>query len=116
MPNFPIVDSHLHIWDPAKIRYSWLDGVELLNKPHLLADYDRQTAAVDVGAKSEIYGLIDDLARAGKGIVFASTELEEYPVVCDRVFVFSQGAIVGELAGEALTEANIMTLAAGGEL
>jgi len=37
-------------------------------------------------------------------------------VVCDRVFVFSQGAIVGELAGAALTEANIMTLAAGGEL
>ncbi len=79
----------------------------LLNSP---------TAAVDVGAKSEIYGLIDDLARSGKGIVFASTELEEYPVVCDRVFVFSQGSIVGELAGAALTEANIMTLAAGGEL
>lgn len=79
----------------------------LLNSP---------TAAVDVGAKAEIYDLIQELAANGAGIVFASTELEEYPVVCDRVFVFSQGRVVGELTGEHLTEGNIMTLAAGGEL
>ena len=79
----------------------------LLNSP---------TAAVDVGAKAEIYDLIDELAQNGAGIVFASTELEEYPVVCDRVFVFSGGRVVGELAGDRLTEGNIMTLAAGGEL
>jgi len=74
------------------------------------------TAAVDVGAKAEIYNLIQSLAESGAGIVFASTELEEYPVVCDRVFVFSQGRVVGELAGDRLTEGNIMTLAAGGDL
>lgn len=79
----------------------------LLNSP---------TAAVDVGAKAEIYDLIQELAVSGAGIVFASTELEEYPVVCDRVFVFSQGKVVGELTGDRLTEGNIMTLAAGGEL
>lgn len=50
MPNFPIVDTHLHIWDPAEIRYSWLDGIELLNKPYLLADYDRHTDGVDIEA------------------------------------------------------------------
>jgi len=69
-----------------------------------------------VGAKAEIYTLIQSLAESGAGIVFASTELEEYPVVCDRVFVFSQGRVVGELAGDRLTEGNIMTLAAGGDL
>ncbi|MFM2280585.1 MAG: hypothetical protein RLZZ444_2816 [Pseudomonadota bacterium] len=79
----------------------------LLNSP---------TAAVDVGAKAEIYELIDELAANGVGIVFASTELEEYPVVCDRVYVFSGGQVVGELTGERLTEGNIMTLAAGGEI
>jgi ABC-type sugar transport system ATPase subunit len=79
----------------------------LLNSP---------TAAVDVGAKAEIYDLIQELAASGAGIVFASTELEEYPVVCDRVFVFSQGRVVGELTGDRLTEGNIMTLAAGGDL
>lgn len=88
----------------------WLNTgarVFLLNAP---------TAAVDVGAKKEIYDLIDTLAREGKGVVFASTELEEYPLICDRVLVFSSGRIVGELKGDALSEANIMTLAAGGAL
>jgi ABC-type sugar transport system ATPase subunit len=79
----------------------------LLNSP---------TAAVDVGAKAEIYELVDDLAANGAGIVFASTELEEYAITCDRVFVFSGGRIVGELTGEDITESNIMTLAAGGDL
>ncbi|WP_158969385.1 sugar ABC transporter ATP-binding protein [Chachezhania sediminis] len=79
----------------------------LLNSP---------TAAVDVGAKKEIYDLIDELAREGKGIVFASTELEEYALVCDRVFVFAAGRVVGELTGDQVTEPNIMTLAAGGAL
>jgi ABC-type sugar transport system ATPase subunit len=88
----------------------WLStgaNVFLLNSP---------TAAVDVGAKKEIYGLINELAAEGKGIVFASTELEEYALVCDRVFVFSAGRVVGELNGDDVTESNIMTLAAGGAL
>ncbi|TDK45713.1 sugar ABC transporter ATP-binding protein [Antarcticimicrobium luteum] len=88
----------------------WLStgaNIFLLNSP---------TAAVDVGAKKEIYDLIDELAREGKGIVFASTELEEYALVCDRVFVFAAGRVAGELRGEDVTEPNIMTLAAGGAL
>src|SRR5690606_9038982 len=79
----------------------------LLNSP---------TAAVDVGAKAEIYNLIHELAADGVGILFASTELDEYPLVCDRVLVFSGGRVVGALAGERLTGGNIMTLAAGGKL
>ena len=74
------------------------------------------TAAVDVGAKKEIYELIDDLARDGKGVVFASTELDEYSLVCDRVLVFAAGRIKGELRGDDVTERNIMTLAAGGAI
>ncbi|MFP4238117.1 MAG: sugar ABC transporter ATP-binding protein [Rhodosalinus sp.] len=78
--------------------------VFLLNSP---------TAAVDVGAKAEIYELIEELAGEGAGILFASTELEEYPVICDRVLVFFRGRLAGELKGEQVTEQNIMTLAAG---
>jgi ABC-type sugar transport system ATPase subunit len=88
----------------------WLStGAEvfLLNAP---------TAAVDVGAKAEIYELIEELAGEGAGILFASTELEEYPLICDRVLVFFRGRVAGELKGDAVTEQNIMTLAAGGEL
>ncbi|MFP4305160.1 MAG: ATP-binding cassette domain-containing protein, partial [Rhodosalinus sp.] len=85
----------------------WLSAgaqVFLLNSP---------TAAVDVGAKAEIYELIEELAGEGAGILFASTELEEYPVICDRVLVFFRGRLAGELKGEQVTEQNIMTLAAG---
>ncbi|WP_372893135.1 sugar ABC transporter ATP-binding protein [Rhodosalinus sp.] len=81
--------------------------VFLLNAP---------TAAVDVGAKAEIYDLIEELAGEGAAILFTSTELEEYPVICDRVLVFFRGRVAGALTGDQVTEQNIMTLAAGGAL
>ena len=48
MPSFPIIDTHLHLWDPGYLRYSWLDGNALLNKPYLLADYRKACGAVQV--------------------------------------------------------------------
>lgn len=78
----------------------------LLNSP---------TAAVDVGAKSEIYALIRGLAARGASILFTSTEMEEFPRLCSRVLVFHEGRIRGELKGREVTEENIMTLAAGGD-
>lgn len=48
MIDFPIVDTHLHVWDPGYLRYPWLDEIPMLNKPHLLADYNRATGPVQV--------------------------------------------------------------------
>ena len=48
MPNFPIVDTHLHIWDTNRLRYPWLDGIPLLNKPYVLEDYNQATGPVQV--------------------------------------------------------------------
>lgn len=48
MPPFPIVDTHVHFWDPAVLRYPWLDNSELLNKPYLPADYIEAVAPVEV--------------------------------------------------------------------
>jgi ABC-type sugar transport system ATPase subunit len=79
----------------------------LLNSP---------TAAVDVGAKAEIYELIRSLASEGAAIIFSSTEVEEFPALCERVLVFSGGRIAGELTGDSVTEANIMTIAVGGTI
>jgi L-fuconolactonase len=48
MPNFPIVDTHLHLWNPRYLRYPWLDDIPLLNKPYLLDDYNKATGPVQV--------------------------------------------------------------------
>ncbi|MBZ0295404.1 MAG: amidohydrolase family protein [Anaerolineae bacterium] len=48
MLDFPIVDTHLHLWNPAYLRYPWLDGIPLLNKPHLLADYRHVCGPIQV--------------------------------------------------------------------
>ncbi|MEP6986815.1 MAG: amidohydrolase family protein, partial [Chloroflexota bacterium] len=45
---FPIVDTHLHIWDTHLLRYPWLDDVELLNRPYLLDEYNRACAGIEV--------------------------------------------------------------------
>lgn len=49
MPNFPIVDTHLHLWDPQRLRYPWLDDIPLLNKAYLLDDFKRACGSVQVG-------------------------------------------------------------------
>ena len=48
MLTFPLIDTHLHVWDPQLIRYPWLDDIPLLNKPYLLEDYDRACGSVAV--------------------------------------------------------------------
>jgi ribose transport system ATP-binding protein len=72
---------------------------------------DEPTRGVDVGAKAELYSLINDLAGAGMAIVMVSSEMMETIGLCDRVAVVSQGRIAGVLEGAAITEENIMRLA-----
>jgi len=48
MPDFPIIDTHLHIWDTEKFFYPWLADVEMLNRPRLLEDFNAATGAVEV--------------------------------------------------------------------
>jgi L-fuconolactonase len=49
MPRFPIVDTHLHLWDPGRLRYPWLASVPALNRRHLIADYRAACGPVAVG-------------------------------------------------------------------
>ena len=72
------------------------------------------TRGIDVGAKSEIYALCDELARSGLALLFTSSEIEETLGVCDRVLVFYKGRIIREFARGEATKADVMHWVAGG--
>jgi len=74
------------------------------------------TAGVDVGAKAEIYALLNRALADGVGIIVVSTDFEEIAMVCHRAIVFSQGAIVDELSGTRLTTENLIQSASAGNI
>ena len=74
---------------------------------------DEPTRGVDVGAKSEIYRIMSQMAREGVAILMISSELPEVVGMSDRVYVMHEGRIAGELHHPDITQENIMTLATG---
>ena len=77
---------------------------------------DEPTRGVDIGAKSEIYRIIDDLAKRDIGVIVISSELPEIIGVCDRVLVMREGQIAGEVGGAGgtpITQESIMSYGAG---
>ena len=74
---------------------------------------DEPTRGIDVGAKYEIYRLMIELAKNGKGLLMVSSELPELLGMCDRIYVLSQGRITGELKREEFNAEKIMAYAIG---
>jgi len=85
-------------------------GRWLLTRPKVLL-LDDPTRGVDVGAKAELYRLMDRLCREGLGIIVTSSELPELLTLCDRILVLCEGHVTGELTREQATEQRIMELA-----
>ncbi len=83
----------------------------LLTEPQILL-LDEPTRGIDVGAKYEIYQLIEELAAKGKSVLIVSGELPELLGVCHRIYVMSGGEVTGELDAARATQEEIMTLAA----
>ena len=81
-----------------------------MNTDSKLVIMDEPTRGVDVGAKTEIYGLINDLAAQGNAIVLISSEMVELIAMCDRMVIMSEGVIKGELQKSDFSEKNIMQL------
>jgi ribose transport system ATP-binding protein len=73
--------------------------------------FDEPTRGIDVGAKAEIYKLLQGLADQGKAIVVISSELPEVLRLSHRILVMCEGRITGELDGKTATQESIMTLA-----
>ena len=85
----------------------WLGGgiaVLVLEEP---------TMGVDVGAKADIYALLDRHAAGGGGVIVVSTDFEEVAAICHRALIFDRGRVSGELAGEALTPAGLIGACGG---
>ena len=74
--------------------------------------FDEPTRGIDVGAKAEIYNLLNTLARQGKAILFISSELPELFGVADRILVMRRGKLVGDLVTKETTPEQVMHLAA----
>jgi putative multiple sugar transport system ATP-binding protein len=72
---------------------------------------DEPTRGIDVGAKTEIYGIMNNIIAAGKSIIMVSSELPEALGMADRIYVMNEGKIKGELAKEEATQEKIMHLA-----
>jgi ABC-type sugar transport system ATPase subunit len=86
----------------------------LLNNPKILI-LDEPTRGIDVGAKYEIYKIINELVHQGVAIVIISSELPEVLGLSDRILVMSEGKITGEFLRNEATQEKIMTCATGGK-
>ena len=84
----------------------------LAREPEVLL-LDEPTRGVDVGAKAEIHGLIDELAREGKAVLVISSEMEELLALSDRVLVMREGRLAGEFARGDATQERVMQAATG---
>ncbi|NVK32892.1 MAG: ABC transporter ATP-binding protein, partial [Rhodobacteraceae bacterium] len=67
------------------------------------------TRGIDVGAKFEIYGIINQLAEEGRGVLMISSEMPELLGMCDRIYVMNEGALVGELNASDASQERIMS-------
>jgi len=77
--------------------------------------FDEPTKGVDVKAKTDLFELIDSLARQGKGVIYASGEFAELVGLCDRICVLWDGRIVAEMTAEEADEETLLLYSTGGK-
>jgi len=86
----------------------------LMTRPKVLI-LDEPTRGIDVGAKVEIYEIINELVKKGVGVIVISSELNEIMGICTRIMVMHEGRFTGELKAEEATQEKIMHYATGGK-
>ncbi len=85
--------------------------LKMLYRDNDVLIFDEPTRGIDVGAKWEIYGIINELAAQGKAVILISSELPEVLGMSDRIIVMCSGRITGELSRDEATQEKIMELA-----
>ena len=77
---------------------------------------DEPTRGIDVGAKAEIEQLIQEFSKSGISVLMISSEIAELERNCDRIIVMREGRVIGELAGDQISQDKVMeTIARGSE-
>ncbi len=89
-------------------------GKWMMTSPKVLV-FDEPTRGIDVGAKTEIYSIINDLVDQGIGVIIISSDLPEVLGICDRIVVMCDGTIAAEMPSEGATQEKIMYYATGGK-
>ena len=114
-----VTDLRIKVGDPFKSQAKGLSGGNqqkvvlgkwLMTKPSLLI-IDEPTRGVDVGAKFEIYTIIDHIAAGGTGVLFISSEIEELMGMCDRILVMGFGEVLGAFDRAQFNKEEIMRTA-----
>lgn len=88
-------------------------GKWLISQPHILL-VDEPTKGIDVGAKAEIYKIMNELTHSGVSIIMVSSDMPELVSMSDRCLVLSGGHLTGELTGDEINQANVMKAAIAG--
>ena len=88
-------------------------GKWLLTHPDIVF-MDEPTRGIDVGAKYEIYQLMQSLAKEGKAVVMISSEMPELLGVCDRILVLKEGRILGQVQAKETSQEEIMAMIVNG--
>ncbi len=109
-PNADVIINNLSGGNQQKV----VLGKWLANGSEVLI-LDEPTRGIDVGAKQEIYKLIEDLAAQGKGIIVISSDMEEIIGITDRMLILYEGKLTGELQYEEYTQERILKYASGEE-
>lgn len=86
-----------------------------LNKDSEVYIFDEPTKGIDVGAKQDMYELIEGLAARGKGIIYATCEFQEILSICDRIYVMYDGEIIRELKAADTDEKELLYYSTGGK-
>jgi ABC-type sugar transport system ATPase subunit len=87
-------------------------GSRLAARPRILV-LNEPTRGVDVGTRVQIHQYLTDEASRGTSVLWVTSDIEEAVTVSDRLLVMRQGKVVGQLNGEAMTQANALALATG---
>lgn len=90
-------------------------GKWILTNPKVLF-MDEPTRGIDVGAKEDVFKIMNDLTKRGIGVIFIGSDLKEMISVCDRVLVMSNGMITGEFEKDEINEQNLVKASAAGHI